>query len=210
MARTTNKLSAVEVKNINKKGRYSDGGGLYLRVSPTLSKSWVFRWVRNGTENEMGLGPYPTVSLATARDAAFEARRHLTAKRNPKTERDRDRETGRTSGDVADEFLVAKYGNWSNEKTRWQWQHTLTQFSKSIRCVPVSEIDTAHVLKLLKPVWTSKPETAAKARMRLEAVLDYAAAHGWRSIENPPCSTGQIQHNPTGQKCPLNTYIRTT
>lgn len=194
MARALNRLSAVEVKKIAKKGRYSDGGGLYLRVSPSLSKSWVFRWVRNGAENEMGLGSYPEVSLADARDAAFEARRQLAAKRNPRTERDREREAGRTFGDTADEFLNAKAANWTNEKTAWQWRHTLTEFAKPIRRVPIGEIETAHVLKLLKPVWTTKPETAAKARMRLEAVLDYAAAHGWRSIENPARWRGHLEN----------------
>ncbi|MCA9474088.1 MAG: DUF4102 domain-containing protein, partial [Nitrospira sp.] len=70
MPRTLNRLTATGVAAINQKGRYADGGGLYLRVSPTISKAWVFRWVRSGTAREMGLGAYPTVSLASARKSA--------------------------------------------------------------------------------------------------------------------------------------------
>ena len=187
-----NRLTAVTVKNLNTKGRYADGGGLYLRVGSSTSKSWVYRWVRNGTENEMGLGAYPAVSLADARETAAECRRHVAAKRNPRVERDREREAARTFGEAADEFLIAKASNWNNEKTRWQWKHTLTEFAAPIRRVPVAEIDTADVLKLLKPIWTEKPETAAKSRMRLEAVLDYASAHGWRSTENPARWRGHL------------------
>ena len=194
MARTLNRLTATGVQNIKRKGRYADGGGLYLRVYSATSKSWVFRWVRGGVENEMGLGPYPDVSLAEARASAYEARRHVAANRSPKTERDRSREITRTFGDAADEYLIAKDGNWTNEKTRWQWKHTLTELAEPIRRVPIAEIETPHILRLLKPIWTKKPETAAKARMRLEAVLDYAGSHGWRSIENPARWRGHLSN----------------
>ena len=147
MARTLNRLTATGVQNAKRKGRYADGGGLYLRVYSATSKSWVFRWVRGGVENEMGLGPYPDVSLAEARASAYEARRHVAANRNPKTERDRSREIARTFGDAADEYLIAKDGNWTNEKTRWQWKHTLTEVAEPIRRVPIAEIDTQHILR---------------------------------------------------------------
>jgi integrase len=192
MARTANRLTAIQISRIKSKGRYADGGGLYLRVSPTLNKSWVFRWVRSGSENEMGLGPYPDVSLADARRGAYEGRQHLAAGRSPRAERDRVRDYGRIFGDVADEYLSAMQGRWTNEKTRWQWKHTLTEFASSIRKLPIAQVDTAAVLRLLKPIWQEKPETAAKARMRLEAILDYANSKGWREGENPARWRGHL------------------
>ena len=194
MARASTRLTAIKVSRIKEKGRYADGGGLYLRVSPTLSKSWVFRWVRNGTENEMGLGPFPDVSLVEARRLSLEARQHLAAGRHPKSERDRVREYGRTFGDVADDYLLAMQGRWTNDKTRWQWWHTVNTFSSPIRKLPISHVDTAVVLGLLKPIWQGKAETAAKARMRLEAVLDYAKAKGWREGENPARWRGHLSN----------------
>lgn len=192
MARAANRLTAIQISRIKNKGRYADGGGLYLRVSPTLNKSWVFRWVRSGSENEMGLGPYPDVSLADARQLAYEARQHLAVGRSPKAERDRVREHGRIFGDVADEYFSAMQGRWTSQKTRWQWKNTLTEFASPIRKLPISQVDTAAVLRLLEPIWQNKPEAAAKARMRFEAVLDYAKAKGWREGENPARWRGHL------------------
>jgi len=91
-------------------------------------------------------------------------------------------------------YLAAMSGRWSNEKTRWQWQHTLTTFSEPIRKRPIAEVDTADILKLLQPIWNEKPETAGKARMRFEAVLDYAKAKGWREGENPARWRGHLSN----------------
>jgi len=194
MARGINRLTAIGIQKINAKGRYADGGGLYLRVSPTLGKTWVFRSIRNGVATEIGLGPYPVVSLADARQGAGEARKHVQAGRNPKVERDRQRENQRSFGAVADEYLAAMGRRWTNEKTAWQWQHALTFLSDPIRKKPIAEIDTADILAILKPIWTQKPETAAKARMRLEAVIDYAKAKGWREGENPARWRGHLSN----------------
>lgn len=194
MARTLNRLTATEVASKKTKGRFADGGGLYLRVSASLNKSWVFRWVRHGVEREIGLGAYPVVTLAAARAAAAEARTNLAEGRDPKLERDRQREAHRTFGTVAKEYLSEMGGRWSNEKTSWQWEHTLTKFAQPIAKRPVVSIETADVLRLLKPIWQDKPETAAKARMRLEAVLDYAKAKGWREGENPARWKGHLSN----------------
>lgn len=194
MPRNVNRLTATGIAAIRSKGRYADGAGLYLRVSPELNKSWVFRWVRNGSEREMGLGAYPLVSLASARKAAFQARTMLAEGLDPKNERDREREAFRTFGAVSKEYLAEMGGRWTNEKTRWQWQHTLTVFTKSIQSRSITSIETADVLRLLKPIWQAKPETASKARMRLEAVLDYAKSKGWREGENPARWRGHLSN----------------
>ncbi len=192
MSRLRNRLNAKEVSDKKTKGRFSDGGGLYLRVSPTLSKSWVFRWVRGGIENEIGLGAYPDVSLADARKAASSYREHLAQGKNPRSEREKEKQHAKTFGEVCLEFLEAKDTNWTNEKTRWQWQHSLTVTAKSIQKLPIAHIETPEVLRLLKPIWQKTPETAAKTRMRLERVLDYARANGYREGENPARWRGHL------------------
>ena len=85
MVRSINRLTAVGVQKIKAKGRYADGGGLYMRVSPALNKSWVFRSIRDGVATELGFGRYPDVSLADARQVAVKMREHVAAGRNPKT-----------------------------------------------------------------------------------------------------------------------------
>ena len=194
MARSSNKLTAIAIAGIKAKGRYSDGGGLYLRVSPHLNKSWVFRWVRHRVENEMGLGRYPEVSLVEAREQAFAARRHVIAGRNPRTERDRDRIGGILFSAVIEEYLRVMSHRWANEKTRWQWQQTLKDFSKPLHRREIAQIETSDVVKLLQPIWLETPEKAAKARMRLEAVLDYAKSKGWRDGENPARWKGHLSN----------------
>lgn len=194
MARSLNRLTATGVSAIKSKGRYADGGGLYLRVSPTIRKAWVFRWIRRGKATEIGLGAYPAVSLAIARKSAAICREQLASDIDPKIERDRKRATNRTFGAVADEYLVAMADRWTNEKTSWQWKQTLTDFVKPIREAPVSQIDTDDVLRLLKPIWQDTPEKAAKARMRIESVLDYAKAKGWREGENPARWRGHLSN----------------
>ena len=194
MARMTNRLTATGLASIKVKGRFADGGGLYLRVSEDLNKSWVFRWVRHGQAREIGLGAFPAVSLANARKMAVKFREQLADGLDPKAERDKEREQIRTFATVADEYLEAMAGRWSNEKTRWQWRTTLTEFAKPIRKRPIGQIDTTDVLRLLKPIWQEKAETAAKARMRLESVLDYAKAKGWRDGENPARWRGHLSN----------------
>lgn len=194
MARSSNKLTAIAIANIKAKGRYSDGGGLYLRVSPQLNKSWVFRWVRHRVENEMGLGKFPEVSLAEAREQAFVARRHVIAGRNPRTERDRDRIGGKLFSAVIEEYLRVMGHRWANEKTHWQWHQTLMDFFKPLHRREISQIETADVVKLLQPIWLETPEKAAKTRMRLEAVLDYANSKGWRDGENPARWKGHLSN----------------
>lgn len=193
-----NKLTAVVVKNA-KPGRHGDGGGLYLSVGKGGSRSWVYRWMKYGRVSEMGLGSWPAVSLADARDLAHGFRKDVAAGRNPKAMRDRARNKARTFGETCDDYLRDHDARWTNDKTRWQWKQTLDVFCAPIRNVPVSEVDTDRVVKLLKPVWADRREKAKKARMRIEAVLDYARAKEWRDGENPARWKGHLDNIlPTG------------
>jgi integrase len=146
----------------------------------------------------MGLGSLDAgVGLAEARAARDEARRVLRSGHSPiESRREARRAAAKkaTFGDVADELLQAKAKEWRNEKHREQWRWSLTEAAAELRPRPVDEIDTEGVLAVLKPLWTTKPETASRLRGRIEAVLDAATAQGLRSGENPGRWRGHLSH----------------
>jgi Arm DNA-binding domain len=166
-------------------GIYPDGSGLYLCVSSSLTRTWVYRFSWRGRRPEMGLGSLDAgVGLAQARAARDEARSILRSGRNPiDTRRDANRAAANkaTFGEIADALLEAKAHEWRNEKHREQWRWSLTKGAVELRPRPVDEIGTEAVLAVLKPLWTAKPETASRLRGRIEAVLDAAKAQGHRS-----------------------------
>ena len=170
------RLTARKVETA-KPGVYLDGQGLRLIVGATGGRKWVFRFMRRGRSQEMGLGG-AAVSLAKARERAAEARRMLAAGQNP-IDGARLAKAGRpTFGQVADDFLSAKQSEWRNAKHRAQWEMTLQRYCTPLRSRSVDEIDTAAVLEVLKPLWASVPETASRLRGRIETVLDAARARG--------------------------------
>ncbi len=193
MASIKNKLTVNGIRNPKGKKRLGDGAGLWLNYSNAGGKSWVFRWSpKGGKPREMGLGSYPAVSMARARELAAQCREHVAAGKNPKTERDRF--TGNSFGQVADIFHETMASRWTNEKTQWQWKTTLGNRCKPIRKRPVSEIDTADILKILNPIWQEIPETAGRTRSRIEQVLDFAKAKEWREGENPARWRGHLSN----------------
>ncbi len=167
MAREINKLSARSAATISKAGRHSDGGGLYLQVSPTGAKSWLFMFRWQGKLKEMGLGGVSAVSLAEARQKAAACRKEFQAGRNPIDAR-RSAETAATAkplfGDFADQLVEDIEEGFRNEKHRWQWSHTLTVYAAKLRSIPVDEINTEQVLEVLQPLWMTKQETASRLR----------------------------------------------
>jgi integrase len=193
--RTLHKLSARGISTAIKPGRYGDGGGLYLVVTPSGSRKWVFRYTFGGGQRDMGLGVLREVTLAKARELASTARGHLQDGRDPLSERQRVRETQTevpTFGVVADELVASVASASRNEKHRAQWKMTLTEYAKPLRPKRVDDISTADVLGVLKPLWQDKPETASRLRGRIERVLDAAKARGWRSGENPARWRGHL------------------
>jgi integrase len=177
-------------------GRYGDGRGLYLVVSGTGARKWVFRFTYCSRVTEMGLGN-AAVSLASAREKAAEARKLVAAGVNPIEAR---REAGRlkagkpTFGQCADALLAAKAPEWRNEKHRAQWRMTLETYAAPLRSRPVDEIDTEAVLGVLQPLWLTTPETASRLRGRIETVLDSARAkrHVARNEANPARWRGHL------------------
>ncbi|TIM38306.1 site-specific integrase [Mesorhizobium sp.] len=207
MARNHNKLSDLAIKAATKPGRYGDGGGLYLVVGLTGSRSFTFMWTRDGKRREMGLGAYGNaegyVSLAMARARAGVARVALLEGRDPLAET--RKETEPTFGEAVELFLADREAGWRNEKHRAQWRMTLlgpaeqkgkrrqaADYCRSLRSMKVSAISTEDVLKVLQPVWQTRSETASRLRGRVERVLAFAKVKGWRSGENPAQWRGHL------------------
>jgi integrase len=188
----TGRLTARKVVTAQR-GKYSDGGKLYLVVSKTGSRKWVLRFTWRGASREMGLGSANDVPLADARDRAAEARRLLTKGVNPIEERKRDSSIP-AFGTFADEVREALSAGFRNEKHKAQWKMTLETYAAALRDKPVDIITTNDVLAVLKPIWIEKPETASRLRGRIEKVLDAARAKGYRTADNSARWRGHLDH----------------
>jgi hypothetical protein len=149
-----------------KPGKYSDGGNLYLIVSPTGARKWVLRFTWRGRAKEMGLGSATSVPLADARERATDARRKVSQGFNPIEERARDVGIP-TFGQMADDVWEALSAGFRNEKHKAQWKTTLETYAAPLRAKPVDTIATDDVLAVLKPIWTAKAETASQLRGRI-------------------------------------------
>ena len=196
------KLSTLKIKALTKKGLYGDGNGLYLQVSRSGSKAWIFRFTRYGRPHAMGLGAVAVIPLAQARTMAQDCRRLLAAGIDPLDQRKAEQRsqaateqaTERTFGQVATRYLEAHQAGWANRKHAAQWQATLaTYVLPIIGDMPVDQITTSDVLAVLTPIWQDKTETASRVRGRIEAVLSYAKALGWRTGENPAVWKDNLQ-----------------
>lgn len=185
-------LTARKVQTA-KPGKYSDGGNLYLIVSPTGSRKWVLRFTWRGKAKEMGLGSAIAVDLADARDRASAARRKISQGINPIDDRKRDNGIP-TFGEMADSVRESLSAGFRNEKHKAQWKSTLETYAAALRAKPVDSIATDAVLAVLKPIWTTKAETASRLRGRIEKVLDAAKAKGFRQGENPARWRGHLDH----------------
>lgn len=187
MARTVNRLSPRFVQTVKVPGRHADGAGLYLQVDkPTVTepdragaKRWVFVFQWAGARKEMGLGGLNARGLADARLAAAAARKLVGEGKNPIEERKAEQEPdGDTFGEVADDLLASLEPEWTNEKHRGQWKTSLEVYAKPIRAKAAGAVTTDDVLEILKPIWSTIPETASRTRGRIERVLDAARAKG--------------------------------
>ena len=179
---------------------YADGGGLYLQVSRSGSKSWIFRYAMEGREREMGLGPLHTVSLSEARELALEARKLKLRGVDPIDARNAERASKKledakavTFSQAAEAYIKANKVAWKNPKHAAQWEATLATYAKPVfGDFAVARVDTTLVLKAIEPIWTTKPETASRLRGRIETVLDWATVRGFRQGENPARWRGHL------------------
>jgi integrase len=186
------KLTARKVETA-KPGKFSDGGNLYLVVSETGARKWVLRFTWRGRAKEMGLGSAASVPLTDAREKAASARRMVAQGLNPIDERKRDGGIP-TFGEMADDVRETLSAGFRNEKHKAQWKSTLETYAAPLRAKPVDTIATDDVLAVLKPIWTTKAETASRLRGRIEKVLDAAKAKGFREGENPARWRGHLDH----------------
>lgn len=198
--RAINKLSARKVEALTKPGLYGDGLGLYLQVSAYDTKSWIFRFMRDGRPRKMGIGALHTVSLAEARLKAAECRRKLLEDVDPIAERasrKADRRAAEakvlTFKECAERYIKAHGPGWKNQKHAAQWTATLSTYVFSaFGSVDVGKVDTSLVLKVLEPIWNEKAETASRVRGRIESILDWAKARHYRDGENPARWRGHL------------------
>lgn len=203
MAREVERLTAMGVTRMKKPGYHNDGEGLYLQVSPSGSKSWVFRYKINKRPREMGLGSLKAFSLAEARTRAKNARQLLADGLDPIERRTEVSEAAAaatrkaanalTFGKAADDYIEAHESSWKNAKHSYQWRQTLDTYAKPvIGHLPVAAVDTDLVLQVLRPIWSTKTETATRLRGRMEKVLDWAKALKHRTGDNPAAWRGNL------------------
>ncbi len=185
-------LNARKVETA-KPGRHGDGRGLFLYVKPSGSRSWVLRYQVQGRRRDLGLGAYPDVSLAMARQRVTDARRLIAEGDDPIAKRQQAKP--KTFKDAALDLIESKRPGWKNAKHAAQWTSTLeTYVFPKIGQVQVSKVETADVIGVLTPFWSVKPETANRVRQRIEAIIDYASALGVRSGDNPARWRGHLDH----------------
>lgn len=201
MARQVDRLTAIAVSATKKPGMYPDGRGLYLQVTSATAKSWIFRYSLHGRAREMGLGPHPTIGLADARSKATDCRRLLVAGIDPIEHRRAEREAARLEANrqidfetAAKAYIAAHRHGWKNPKHADQWEATLRIYVYPVfGSRSVQEIEVGHVLQVIEPIWHKKTETASRVRGRIEAVLDWSTARGYRRGDNPARWKGHVE-----------------
>ena len=192
------KLTVLKMRSLYSPGRYGDGDGLWLQVRDADHKSWLLRFTLHGRAREMGLGSTGLVSLAEAREAGLEARRLLREGIDPLERRIAQRAAARAKEapsfrEVAGFYTDAHNAGWKNAKHRAQWGATLDAYAHPVfGDRRIADVGTGEVMRALEPIWREKAETASRLRGRIEAVLDYAAARGWRTGENPARWKGHL------------------
>ena len=180
------KLTATSAKSIAKPGRHGDGGTLYLCVKASGAKSWIQRITIDGRRHDIGLGSFPVVSLAKARERAFANRVAVADGRNPLADKIRARTP--TFREAAEKTIEANRPRWRNSKTDRNWTATLDRHAFPVLgSMRVDRIDREDVLRVLTPLWTSRPEQARKLRRRIRATLAWCQAHGF------------VEHNIAGE-----------
>ena len=204
-------LTAKAVAALKREGRHAVGGadGLYLQIDGG-SRSWILRVATGGRRPERGLGPFPAVTLAQAREKAWSLRfgglgaaalptgrailepAEILQIPAPSAVACRESKTFKY---CAGKFMETQAPAWKSSKHAKQWDSTLKQYAYPvIGSMEVSEVDSSHVLEILEPIWEPKTETATRVRGRIEAILDWAKYKGYRNGDNPARWAGNLKH----------------
>src|SRR5262249_4543841 len=202
MARLVQRLTEAKIRTLTKIGLHHDGAGLYLQIRPGGARSWIYRYRLNGRSRDQGLGALADVSLVKARDKASAARALVHDGIDP-IEHTRaqtvipaapKRNSSPTFEEMAEAYMADRLKRLRSGVHRDQWRQTLRDFAYPIiGHMPVNEIETNDVLAVLKPIWDSKCETAARLRGRIERILARATVEGLRRGANPAQWRGHLQ-----------------
>ena len=213
----SSKLSEKDGKPIPK--LIADGGGLYLRTAPAgdgVSRSWVFKFKLSGKMREMGIGAYPVVTLADARERATEHRKLVAQGIDPIEQRKASQAAAQqpekrviTFADAATSYIDGKADGWKNEKHVAQWRNTLATYCAKFASKPVGDVTKADVEAALRPLWLTKTETATRVLTRIIAVMKSAKRREWSTVDASswsediradlpmlPTKTERVQHHP--------------
>lgn len=208
MPRVAKELSALDVRRLTYPGGRRNalvavGGvpGLHMQILPTGAKTWILRAMVGEKRRDIGLGGYPEVTLAVARDRAREARDMIRRGVDPVEERKAaraalvaSRKRGLTFADAVNKYLAAKLDEFRNDKHRKQWRSTLDRYAgPGLGGLLVQDIAVQDVLRVLQPIWQDKTETASRLRGRIEAVLSWATVAGHRTGDNPARWAGNLK-----------------
>lgn len=207
MPKKAPELSALAVSRLKLPavGLHSVGGvaGLHLQVAPGGARTWILRITIAGKRRDMGLGGFPDVPLTQARDKARAARDlvdngidPILSRKQAKSALAAQRAAAKTFAECAKEFIAAKSPEWSNPKHAQQWENTLETYATPIiGNMLVADVGPVQVLSVLKPIWTTKNETASRVRGRIESVLNWAAVQHYRQGPNPARWKGHLEHS---------------
>jgi len=194
MAQGIHRLADKQIRNTTK--NLNDGGNLWLLIRRE-TKVWAFRYMLSGKSRKAGLGSYPSVSLAMARETAAQYRQWLSQGIDPIDQRDRQQAEASkvipTFTSAAARFILTNRHQWKNKKHAKQWISTIRTYAKpKIGKRLVSDITTEHVQAILSPIWNNKTETAKRVQGRIERVLDWAKAMKYRTGDNPARWAGHL------------------
>ena len=201
MARKVNKLSPAKVAALVKAGRpglYGDGAGLGLSIGRNGAASWSYRFMTRGKAREAGLGSVNAFGLAEARERARRFRQQLADGVDPLAKREEAKRAALatvTLKEVATLYIEAHRPSWRSPVHAGQWDQSLRDYIlPTLGTLAVDAIGTGDVMKVLSPIWQTKPETASRVRQRIEVLLDYGASRGWRSGDNAARWRGHLNN----------------
>jgi integrase len=195
-------LAPLVINRLKEPGMHAVGGvaGLYLQVTGSGARSWVLRVMVAGKRRDMGLGGFPDVTVAQAREKARAAREQIDQGQDPIEARKQARSAvlaaraaNKTFEQCVEGFMEARKSEWRNPKHRQQWQNTLDTYAVPFMgSLLVNDVTLTHVLQAIEPIWHTKTETAARVRGRIEQVLDWATVRGYRKGDNPARWKGHL------------------
>ncbi|MGH1457214.1 MAG: tyrosine-type recombinase/integrase [Alphaproteobacteria bacterium] len=202
MGRIAKELKPLAVAKLNKPGMHFVGGvtGLALRISSTGSRSWILRATVGNKRRDMGLGRYPEISLAKAKELTVEQRLKIRdgidpilARQNAQAALKAEQASFISFEEAAQQYINAHRAGWKNAKHASQWSNTLKAYAYPVLSgLHVKDVTVDHILQVIEPIWQTKTETANRVRNRIELVLDWAKARGSRTGDNPARWKGNL------------------